>query len=97
MILRESPAATAERLRLRQQAGGFDFLGFMLVATFLGALEIMLDRGLEDDWFASKFILKAAVVCILAFSLMIPWEMSRRNPMIDLRMVARDSSVPAFL
>ena len=54
VILRESPAATAERLRLRQQAGGFDFVGFMLVATFLGALEIMLDRGLEDDWFASK-------------------------------------------
>ena len=31
----------------------------MLVVTFLGALEIMLDRGLEDDWFASKS--KAAV------------------------------------
>jgi DHA2 family multidrug resistance protein len=97
VILRESPAATAERLRLRQQAGGFDFLGFMLVATFLGALEIMLDRGLEDDWFASKFILKAAVVCILAFSLMIPWEMSRRNPMIDLRMVATRQFGACFL
>ena len=28
----------------------------MLVATFLGALEVVLDRGLEDDWFASNFI-----------------------------------------
>ena len=60
----------------------------MLVATFLGALEIMLDRGLEDDWFASRFIVGTAVVCALAFVLMIPWEISRRNPMIDVRMVA---------
>ena len=48
----------------------------------------MLDRGLEDDWFASAFIVYVAVVCALAFVLMIPWEASRRSPMIDLRMVA---------
>jgi MFS transporter, DHA2 family, multidrug resistance protein len=48
----------------------------------------MLDRGLEDDWFASTFIVDVAAVCALAFVMMIPWEISRRNPMIDLRMVA---------
>jgi Major Facilitator Superfamily len=47
-----------------------------------------LDRGLEDDWFASPFIVAAATICALAFVLMIPWELSRRNPMIDLRTVA---------
>jgi DHA2 family multidrug resistance protein len=84
-ILTESEAAIAER---RGERGGFDFVGFLLVATFLGALEVMLDRGLEDDWFASSFIVAVACVCALAFVLMIPWEISRRNPMIDLRMVA---------
>jgi MFS transporter, DHA2 family, multidrug resistance protein len=79
--------AAEQRKRLRKQ-GGFDLVGFVLVATFLGALEIMLDRGLEDDWFASSFIVDVAAVCALAFVLMIPWEVSRRNPMIDLRMVA---------
>jgi MFS transporter, DHA2 family, multidrug resistance protein len=79
--------AAEQRKRLRKQ-GGFDLVGFVLVATFLGALEIMLDRGLEDDWFASSFIVDVAAVCALAFVLMIPWEASRRNPMIDLRMVA---------
>ena len=63
-------------------------VGFALVATFLGALEIALDRGLEDDWFSSTFIVMAMAVCALAFILMIPWELSRRNPMIDIRMVA---------
>ena len=87
-ILPAPKDAAEERKRLQEQ-GGFDLVGFVLVATFLGALEIMLDRGLEDDWFASSsFIVEIAAICALAFVLMIPWEFSRRNPMIDLRMVA---------
>jgi MFS transporter, DHA2 family, multidrug resistance protein len=86
-ILPTSTSLTDQRKRLQEQ-GGFDLVGFVLVATFLGALEIVLDRGLEDDWFASSFIVDVAAVCALAFVLMIPWEMSRRNPMVDIRMVA---------
>ena len=82
---------------LRQQGNEFDFVGFVLVATFLGALEMVLDRGLEDDWFASPFIVTFAVICALAFVLMIPWEMTRRNPMIDLRMVASRQFGASFL
>jgi MFS transporter, DHA2 family, multidrug resistance protein len=71
-ILRESEAAVGERRRLQQQGGRFDLVGFVLVATFLGALVMVLDRGLEDDWFASSFIVEIAVVCTLACALMIP-------------------------
>jgi DHA2 family multidrug resistance protein len=70
------------------RAARFDFIGFLLVATFLGALEIVLDRGLDDDWFGSNFIVTFTVICATAFVLMIPWEMTRADPMIDLRMVA---------
>jgi MFS transporter, DHA2 family, multidrug resistance protein len=87
-LLRESASAVAERRRFQQQGGRFDLVGFALVATFLGALEIVLDRGLIDDWFASSFIVATAAVCALAFVLMIPWEMSRRDPLIDFRIVA---------
>jgi DHA2 family multidrug resistance protein len=72
----------------QHQGHGFDVIGFILVATFLGALEVILDRGLEDDWFASNFIVTFTVICALAFVLMIPWELSRSIPMIDLKMVA---------
>jgi DHA2 family multidrug resistance protein len=88
LILREPGGMVAERRRLLLQAGGFDLVGFVLVATFLGALEVVLDRGLIDDWFGSRFIVRVAAVCALAFVLMIPWEMTCRNPMIDIRMVA---------
>jgi DHA2 family multidrug resistance protein len=82
------PGSKAVEGRRLERDNRFDLIGFVLVATFLGALEVMLDRGLEDDWFASSFIITVAAICALAFMLMIPWEISRRNPMIDLRMVA---------
>jgi DHA2 family multidrug resistance protein len=95
LVLREPAAAAAQRRRERRD--GFDTGGFVLVATFLGALEIMLDRGLEDDWFGSKFIVGVAAVCALAFVLMIPWEFSRRNSAIDLRMIATRQFGACFL
>jgi DHA2 family multidrug resistance protein len=95
LILRESAARA--KGELQQQQAGFDFIGFMLVATFLGALELVLDRGLEDDWFASSFVVTFAVISALAFVLMIPWEMTRKNPMIDLRMVASRQFGASFL
>lgn len=91
VILQEpSPAASRPQ-------NGFDLVGFLLVATFLGALEVVLDRGLEDDWFGSPFIVTFSVICGVAFVLMIPWEMTRRNPMIDLRMVASRQFGACFL
>jgi DHA2 family multidrug resistance protein len=87
MLFHESAAAIEERRRARKE-GRFDIVGFALIATFLGALEIMLDRGQEDDWFGSSFIVWTAVVCALAFVLSIPWEATRRDPMIDVRMLA---------
>ncbi|MGY3132167.1 DHA2 family multidrug resistance protein [Bradyrhizobium sp. USDA 4501] len=89
--------ATAKAKGAQPQDNRFDFIGFGLVATFLGALEVVLDRGLEDDWFASPFIIAFAAICAAAFVLMIPWEMTRRNPMIDLRMVATRQFGACFL
>jgi DHA2 family multidrug resistance protein len=86
-ILREPAAAVEERRRVKQQGLRFDLVGFVLVASFLGALEIVLDRGLIDDWFGSTFIVTFAVICGLAFVLMIPWELTRRTPAVDIRML----------
>ena len=86
----------AERHRFAQQDNRFDFVGFVLVATFLGALEIALDRGLEDDWFASSFIVAVTTVCALAFVLMIPWEISIATRSSICGSSRRASSEPAF-
>src|ERR1700758_16624 len=95
LVLREPKTAHAESQS--QQGNKFDVVGFILIATFLGALEVVLDRGLEDDWFGSPFIVTFAIICGLAFVLMIPWEMSHRNPAVDLRMVASRQFSACFL
>jgi MFS transporter, DHA2 family, multidrug resistance protein len=97
MMLHEPKAAVEERRRLKAEGAGFDFVGFLLVATFLGALEVVLDRGQEDDWFASDFIVTFSVICGLALVLMIPWEITRRNPAVDLRMLASRQFGSCFL
>src|ERR1700751_3436488 len=95
LVLREPRTAQAESHF--QQGNGFDVVGFILIATFLGALEVVLDRGLEDDWFGSPFIVTFAVISGLAFVLMIPWGLTRGNPIIDLRMVATRQFGACFL
>jgi MFS transporter, DHA2 family, multidrug resistance protein len=95
LVLREPKTARAQSQS--RQDNRFDVVGFILIATFLGALEVVLDRGLEDDWFASPFIVTFATICGLAFVLMIPWELNHRNPAIDLRMVASRQFGACFL
>ncbi len=96
-LLHEPKTALEERRRLKKEGWRFDLVGFLLVATFLGALEVVLDRGQEDDWFTSNFIITFAVICVLAFVLMIPWEITRRNPAVDLRMLASRQFGSCFL
>jgi MFS transporter, DHA2 family, multidrug resistance protein len=87
-ILRDTRTAGDGQHPAKAGVGRFDLGGFVLVATFLGTLEIVLDRGLIDDWFGSNFIVALSTVCALAFLIMIPWERGRQDPMIDIRMVA---------
>jgi MFS transporter, DHA2 family, multidrug resistance protein len=96
-IFHESPASLEERRRFRRLGIAFDLTGFVLIATFLGALEVALDRGLEDGWFGSPFIVATVSVCVVAFVLMIPWELSRRNPVIDLRILGTRQLGPSFM
>ena len=66
----------------------FDAIGFGLVAMFLGGLELVLDRGQIEDWFGSTLIVRATVVSAFGLLLLIPWEMHRRQPLIDFKLLA---------
>ncbi|MCM2292908.1 DHA2 family efflux MFS transporter permease subunit [Allorhizobium sp. BGMRC 0089] len=97
LLIHEPEGSREERERQLKKTGGFDWIGFGLVATFLGMLELVLDRGLDDDWFGSSFIRIAAVICALAFILTIPWELKHKNPAVDVRMLATRQFGACFL
>jgi MFS transporter, DHA2 family, multidrug resistance protein len=77
-----------ERERRERIARGLhvDWIGFILIALFLGCLEIVLDKGQEDDWLASNFIRFFATVSFVSFVLFIPWELTRKEPIVDLKL-----------
>ena len=88
-----------ERERRERIARGIhvDWVGFILVALFLGCLEIVLDKGQEDDWLASEFIRFFATVSFVSFVLFIPWELTRREPIVDLKLYGHRAFTSASL
>jgi DHA2 family multidrug resistance protein len=75
--------------RRKALAGGLkvDWIGLVLVALWLGCLEVMLDKGQRDDWFDSSFITIVTVISVLSLVLLVPWELSRKEPIVDIRLV----------
>jgi DHA2 family multidrug resistance protein len=78
-------------LSQNRNRGTVDWLGLGLVATGLSALEVVLDKGQEEDWFNSSFITGFAIVaavCLVSFGF---WEWNHDNPIVDLKMYKRRS------
>ena len=80
--------AILERERRERLAKGVrvDWVGFLLMALFLGCLEIVLDKGQREDWFHSGFIIGFAAVSLLSLLAVVPWELTRKDPIVDLRL-----------
>jgi DHA2 family multidrug resistance protein len=89
MFVAEPQALKDERAKLLKGGLKVDFGGFLLSALFLGLLEVTLDRGQRDDWFSSPFITICAVISALSLILFIPWELTRREPIVPIRMLGR--------
>ncbi len=62
-----------------------DTVGLMLLILWVGALQLMLDLGKEHDWFESGFIAGLGVTAIVGFAAFMIWELTEKNPIVDLR------------
>jgi DHA2 family multidrug resistance protein len=57
------------------------------VALGLGSLEVVLDRGQEDDWFSSPFIIAFMVLAVIGIAFFIVWEWYEEHPILELRLL----------
>jgi DHA2 family multidrug resistance protein len=91
--------ALLERERKERLSKGLkvDWIGFLLVALFLGCLEIVLDKGQEDGWFQSSFISTFAFISAASFVFFIPWELARKDPIVDVRLLFQRQFGIAFI
>ncbi len=66
-----------------------DTIGLVLLVLFIGAMQIMVDKGKELDWFESGTIVALAVVSVVSFLFFLAWELTEKHPIVDLRLFAR--------
>jgi DHA2 family multidrug resistance protein len=83
---------------LRQQHRKIDYWGIGMLAVGIGALQILLDKGQEADWFASSAMTALAVTSAVSIGALIYHELTTENPVVDLRVFkARSYAVGVFL
>jgi len=73
-------------LRLRGTRVKLDYIGIGLLTVGVGALQILLDKGQEDDWFGSRLITTLVVVSAVCLISLVIWEWFEKAPIIDVRM-----------
>jgi MFS transporter, DHA2 family, multidrug resistance protein len=61
-----------------------DRIGLFLLFIWVGALQIMLDKGKDLDWFNSPTIVLLVVVTLIAFAAWLIWELTEKHPIVDL-------------
>ncbi len=66
-----------------------DVVGLALLVIWIAAMQVMLDKGKELDWFASPFIVTLAVTLAVSFALFLAWELTERHPIVDLSLFGR--------
>ena len=86
-VLTDPPHITEAGKRI----GGIDTIGLGLIAVGLGALELVLDKGQEDDWFASSTITAFAVVSAVALVSFVLWEWRQEHPVVEVRLFKNPS------
>ncbi|MBU6456223.1 MAG: multidrug efflux MFS transporter [Bradyrhizobium sp.] len=64
-----------------------DWAGIVTMAIGLSALQTVLEEGNKDDWFASPFILRLAVIALVSLSLFVWIELTAEKPLIRLRLL----------
>ncbi len=71
---------------IRRGALKIDAMGIGLLALGMGALQVMFDKGQEDDWFSSPFIVTLAIIGVVALPAFVLRQLYEENPLVKLRL-----------
>jgi DHA2 family multidrug resistance protein len=83
---------------IARRSNRIDYWGIGLLAVGIGALQLLLDLGQQDDWFESGFITTLAVLAVLGLAAFVYRELRAEHPVVDLRVLkVRTYAVGVFL
>jgi len=66
-----------------------DAIGLALLVIWVGALQIMLDKGKELDWFHSGEVIALGLVALVGLVAFVIWELTEEHPVVDLTLFKR--------
>jgi DHA2 family multidrug resistance protein len=93
-LVEDPPWIKPDRSRLRHM----DYMGLSFLTLAMGGLQIMLDKGQENDWFSSNFIRFFCFVFVASMVGLVAWEWQHKNPLINLRLFSyKNFSICCFL
>jgi DHA2 family multidrug resistance protein len=72
---------------IRKPSGGVDYWGIGMLAVGIGALQVVLDKGQEEDWFSAHWIAALAVVSAVVLLIFLIYELRVRHPIVHLRVL----------
>ena len=73
-------------VRVKGAGVKLDYIGVSLLVFGIGALQVLLDKGQEDDWFGSRFITTLVIISAVSLVSLVIWELFSKNPVIDVRL-----------
>src|SRR5437773_4832928 len=83
---------------IRRESQRIDYWGLGMLAVGIGALQIVLDKGQEEDWFSSRWITTLAIVSVVTLVWLVVHELRTEHPVVDLRVFKeRSYAVGVFL
>lgn len=88
MVVALAPTLEAAPMRLDLLRQG-DWAGIVSMAIGLSALQTVLEEGNKEDWFASPFILRLALVAAVSLTAFVAIELSVERPLVNLRLLKR--------
>ena len=86
-MIEDPPHLVEERERLKSAGVKIDYWGFAFLIVGLGALQYVLDRGQEKDWFGDRGITIAAIASVIGIVCFVFWELRQTNPLTDLKLL----------
>jgi len=66
-------------------ASKFDCIGMLFLIVWIACFQVMVDNGQKNGWFDSPYIMKLGIVSLIAFILLVWWELRCKNPLLDLK------------
>lgn len=72
---------------IRRGSLRMDYWGLGMLVTGIAALQVMLDKGQEDDWFGSHFILALAIIAVVCLTTFVLWELRSKHPLVRFRLL----------